>query len=151
MVVVDTSVIVKWFIPEDGHIDAVRLLKNDLKLACPDFALAEVANALGRKIRVAEISPDQAGEAVIQLPKYFDLIVPSKELLSSSFALAAKLDHSVYDCMFLALAIREPSEVVVTSDSVFLRKCITAGFGNSIQHLKDYVALLQAKSETSDG
>ena len=137
-IVVDTSVIVKWLVVEDGHEKAMLLLDRSERLACPDFALAETANVLRRKIRIDQLPYGQASEALVRLPKYFDLIVPSSELLASGFSLAETVDHSVYDCMFLALARREVGSILVTADRVFLKKCLGAGYGDSIQHLDDY-------------
>jgi predicted nucleic acid-binding protein len=150
-IVVDTSVIVKWLVVEDGHTDALLLLNKGVRLACPDLALPEVANVLRRKVRVKDTTQSQAAESLLRLPQYFDLIVPSAELLGAGFALAEKVDHSVYDCMFLALARREVDAVVVTADRVFLKKCVAAGFGDSIRHLEDHTALTQAKPELPNG
>ena len=150
-IVVDTSVIVKWLVVEDGHAEALLLLDKSVRLACPDLALPEVANVLRRKVRANATTQSQAAESLGRLPKYFDLIVPSSELLGAGFALAEKVDHSVYDCMFLALARREVDAVAVTADKVFLRKCVAAGFGDSIRHLEDHTALTQAKLELPNG
>jgi predicted nucleic acid-binding protein len=47
-VVVDASVVVKWFIPEQGHANARELLlaarDRRVDLHAPDLLLAEVAN-----------------------------------------------------------------------------------------------------------
>lgn len=51
--VIDTSVIVKWFVRETGHEDALSLLETTDPLCCPDFALVEAANVLWRKTRGA--------------------------------------------------------------------------------------------------
>jgi predicted nucleic acid-binding protein len=128
-IVVDTSVIVKWLVEEDGHAEALLLLNKSVRLACPDLALPEVANVLRRKVRAKDTTQSQAAES-----------------LGAGFALAEKVDHSVYDCMFLALARREVDAVLVTADSVFLKKCAAAGFGDSIRHLKDHAAIAQTKT-----
>lgn len=150
-VVIDTSVIVKWFIAEQGHEEAVRLLQSGERRMCPDIALEETANALRRKLRLNDVSIEQMREAITRLPIYLKNVVPSVELLQAACPLAEKVDHSVYDCMFLALAQREGDAVLVTTDSVFLKKCIAAGFGDSIRHLEDHTALTQAKPELPNG
>jgi predicted nucleic acid-binding protein len=150
-IVVDTSVIVKWLVEEDGHAEALLLLNKGVRLACPDLALPEVANVLRRKVRTKDTTQSQAAESLLRLPQYFDLIVPSADLLGAGFALAEKVDHSVYDCMFLALARREADAVVVTTDRVFLKKCVAAGLGDYIRHLDEHAALTQTKSEPPNG
>jgi predicted nucleic acid-binding protein len=147
-IVVDTSVIVKWFVAEAGHEDAVRLLQGGESRLCPDIALVETANALRRKLRLNEVSDGQMRDAIRRLPVYLKNVVPSVGLLENACELAAKLDHSVYDCMFLALARQEGGAVLVTADGVFLKKCVAVGFDDSIRHLEDHVASPQPKAES---
>jgi predicted nucleic acid-binding protein len=150
-IVIDTSVIVKWFVEEEGHEEAVRLLQSGERRLCPDIALAETANVLRRRLRMKEISQEQMVDAIRRMPLYLKNVTPSVVLLKDACELAAKEDHSVYDCMFPALARQEVDAVVVTTDKVFLKKCVTAGFGDSIRHLEDHTALTQAKPELRNG
>tara|TARA_B100000378_G_scaffold21942_1_gene16969 strand:- start:380 stop:805 length:426 start_codon:yes stop_codon:yes gene_type:complete len=133
--VIDSSVIVKWFVREEGHPEAVKLLEMTEQLSCPDFALAEAANVLWRKVRLGEIGSGQAGEAVGQMAGFFDSIVPSSELLETAFDLAGTLQHSVYDCMFLACALRREGDVLVSADEKFLTKASENGFAASVRPL----------------
>jgi predicted nucleic acid-binding protein len=149
--VIDTSVIVKWFVEEEGHEEAVRLLQSGERRLCPDIALAETANVLRRRLRMKEISQEQMVDAIRRMHLYLRNVTPSVVLLKDACELAAKVDHSVYDCMFLALARQEVDAVVVTTDKVFLKKCVAAGFGDSIRHLEDHTALTQAKPELPNG
>jgi predicted nucleic acid-binding protein len=49
MIVVDASVIAKWFIPEVGAVPAHALLAAGDELVAPELARVEVASALIRK------------------------------------------------------------------------------------------------------
>ena len=49
MIIVDASVIVKWFIPEVGNVAAKALLSAADELMAPELARVEVASALIRK------------------------------------------------------------------------------------------------------
>jgi predicted nucleic acid-binding protein len=150
-IVIDTSVIVKWFVEEEGHEEALRLLQSGERRLCPDVALAETANVLRRRLRMKVISHKQMADAIRRMPVYLKNVTPSVELLKDACDLAEKVDHSVYDCMFLALARREVDAVVVTADKIFLKKCVVAGFGDSIRQLEDHAALTQAKPELPNG
>ena len=44
-----------------------------------------------------------------------------------AFALAIRLSHSLYDCLYLALAIRSDSSLV-TADDRFAKAAVRAGF-----------------------
>lgn len=82
-----------------------------------------------------------------QVP-FFALRPVTPEMTETAFEIAQVIGHSIYDCMFLAQARREGDAVVVTADNVFLKKCIAAGFGDSIRHLEDHAASPQAKLES---
>jgi predicted nucleic acid-binding protein len=55
-IVVDASVAIKWYVPEIHADAAVRILEGDFVLCAPDLIGAELANAIWKKVRRAEIS-----------------------------------------------------------------------------------------------
>lgn len=122
IIVVDTSVIVKWFVDEPGHQRARSLLQPQRELAAPDFALAEVANVLWRKQRIGDVSAKQVDQALLRLPFFFQRLSPAAELVQTALGIAREIGHSVYDCMFMAEAIALSDALLVTSDERFLAK-----------------------------
>jgi predicted nucleic acid-binding protein len=130
---VDTSVIVKWFLDEPGRDAALSVLDSDERLDCIDFGLAEVANVLWRRVRKKDIVFGQAQSALVELDEIFSSVHPSSPLLARGLELARQLDHSVYDCLFLAAALAETELVLVTADEKFFRKCDKAGLRESIR------------------
>jgi predicted nucleic acid-binding protein len=107
--VVDASVALKWYFDEDGSAAADRLLAQQAQGACdllaPDLVVSEFANALWKKIRRGECDRPTA-EGILQLwetdrPE----LVASSLLAGRALALAVELEHSVYDCLYLAAAI----------------------------------------------
>ena len=149
--VVDSSVVLKWFVDEPQRELAVALLDSDALLAAPDLVLCEVANALWRKARKGEVTPLQVAEAIHETGSILALRRVTPDMTETAFEIARDIGHSIYDCLFLALARQEENAVVVTSDSVFLKKCVAAGFGDSIQHLEAYKVSSQAKPESQNG
>ncbi|MFL6463304.1 MAG: type II toxin-antitoxin system VapC family toxin [Bryobacteraceae bacterium] len=63
MTVVDASVAVKWFFPEEGTEAAQKLLSNSNELTAPALIRIEVTAALTRKVRLGEILPEEAEAA----------------------------------------------------------------------------------------
>jgi predicted nucleic acid-binding protein len=125
MLVVDTSVAVKWVVPED---DAHREMATDKALEllahgliAPDCIVGEFANALFRKMQRGEIGIEQAREALGVLPDIVNL-VPTPPLVPAAFDFATRLLHPVHDCVFLALAVQHDMELV-TADAKFVRHC----------------------------
>src|SRR3712207_5023507 len=102
MLVVDASIAVKWFVQEERSERALAISQAAGRLAAPDRLFLEVANVLRRKMKRSEVASDQARLAVEQLPAMIETIVPSAALLRHAFDLAEELDHSDYDCAYLA-------------------------------------------------
>jgi predicted nucleic acid-binding protein len=118
MPVVDASVAVKWVIDEEGS-DAAADLAGE-SLSAPDLLLAECANVLWVKARRREITNEEVLERLALLRSAPVLLVPLEELIEDATRLAVILDHPVYDCLYLALAIRENTRLI-TTDQHFAR------------------------------
>ena len=117
--VVDACVAIKWLIPETQSEDAAKLLNANHTLFAPDLLLAETGNVLWKKIRAGQISQAeglQALELIQNSPLQF---FKTPLLLQDAFDLATRLDRSIYDCFYLALAIRQECQMV-TADEKFL-------------------------------
>lgn len=134
MIVIDASVAVKWFVEEEGHEAAVELLSSRVEKCVPDFALAEIANVLRRKVKKGEIDREQARRAIDTLPEAFARVVPSATLVRGAWQIAEALDHSVYDCFYLACAEQQGLKLV-TADSRFLDKARVRGRASSLVRL----------------
>ena len=118
MIVVDTSVVVKWAVEEEGA-EAARQLINKQPLA-PDLVIVETGHVLTRKVRRRELDEVDAAIAFEQLPRLLE-ITSSRPLERRAFELSLSLHHSMFDCYFLALAEAADAELV-TADQVFVRK-----------------------------
>jgi predicted nucleic acid-binding protein len=115
--VIDASVALKWVLDEADSKAADGLL--DETLIAPSLWLVEAANALWRRSLRGEIS--QSG-AQARLTTLFDAPVTTLALeddLPTALELAAQLRHPVYDCLYLAAALRHDVQVV-TADGRFL-------------------------------
>ncbi len=110
--VVDASVACKWFIEEEGSAKAARLLESEESFVAPDLIIPEVSNAFWRKLQAGQMTSEQAALAVEQLPGFFDDLVPGVLLAARSIAIAAALDHPVYDCFYIALAELKATRLV---------------------------------------
>ena len=102
----DTSVVVKWFVPEEDSEKALSLRRaqedRELQLYAPEVLLMELANAL---LYSSEFS---AGEIIKALETPFELnilLIPfSLDALNLSVTLSMAHNLTVYDSYFLALA-----------------------------------------------
>ena len=58
--IIDASVVVKWFIPEEHSEPALRIKDSDARLHAPAFLTLEVGNVLSKKRRRAELTTRDA-------------------------------------------------------------------------------------------
>jgi predicted nucleic acid-binding protein len=102
--VVDSSVAVKWFVPEQHSEAAARLLDEGIELVAPDLLYAEFANVLWKKVRRSEID---AAEAALVLRALEDVpleSVPSRDLAGPALRIALETGRTAYDSLYVALA-----------------------------------------------
>ena len=137
MIVIDTSVAVKWVIDEPGSQQALMILDSGETLLAPDFMLVETASALRRKVRLGQISHDHMLKGLELISQSINEFVPSRQLITRAAALSFELDHSPYDCCFLVAGMAHG--VLLTDDAVFARKCQLAGYGQNVRVLSDPV------------
>jgi predicted nucleic acid-binding protein len=117
--VIDASVAVKWLVTEAFSEEAASLLDTDLTLIAPELLFAEAANALWAMQRRGDIGKADFAEAIDVL-RAAPIAVPvtMRQLAASAGRLAVDLQHPVYDCFYLALAVQEQYPVV-TADRRF--------------------------------
>jgi predicted nucleic acid-binding protein len=138
MIVVDASVIVKWFIPEVGAAPAHALLAAGDELVAPELARIEVASALVRKGLREELTGADVettlGAWCRALSEGQIFLLPNSEDIEAAAKLALELRHPLPDCLYLAIAERL-GVALITADRVFARRA--ARRSNLVQVLED--------------
>lgn len=137
ILVVDASVAVKWFSREEDHARAVTVANRASHIIAPDFVILETLNVIWKQRRRNELTQAQATEARVLMTNYFDKLVPATALSAQTFSLAAEMDHSVYDCAYLACALAENCQLV-TADEKFAAKAVSAGYTENILSLSSF-------------
>ena len=110
--VVDASVAVKWFFPEVHEADALRLIHGRHDLLVPDVFFSEFGNALWKRLRRRETTTAVATGAIDELGRLFFQVHPSQALVPLALDLATRFGRSVYDSMYLAVAVLRHCPVV---------------------------------------
>ena len=123
-VVVDGSVAAKWYFAEPGHEAADRVLAariaGENELLAPDLIVPEFVNVLWKRVRRQECSRAAAKVVLTLWETDRPSLVASSNLATQAFQLATALDHSVYDCLYLALALAIDAPLV-TADAQLAR------------------------------
>lgn len=117
--VVDASVAVKWLVKEDGSDRAEALKAEDLH--APSLIRIEVANVLRTLATSGRLEDAEALQALdLFLDAPVRLYEPTDALMRGALAFALRLEHPIYDCLYLALAV-ELGTRLVTADRRFHR------------------------------
>jgi len=121
--VLDVSVAVKWALPSareplmDG---ALRLLtqytEGEVEFIVPDVFWAELGNVLWRGTRQQRWRRDQAEAFLVDMRAREFETVPSLILLPEALTIAFKCDRSVYDCLYVALAVESKTELITADE-----------------------------------
>ncbi len=127
-VVLDCSVAAKWVLPEPDGAPAIRLFDRyeagEISLIAPDLLLAEVASLLAKRHRRKQISAEQARGAFEFMNRSAPRLVDTRPLLSRALDLSLRNQMSLWDCVYLALAL-ERGCPFLTAD----RRLFRAGAG----------------------
>ena len=118
--IIDASVALKWLVPEEGSDRAEALLRR-IDLTGPTLIHAEVANGLSKKARRGELGDNPDLGILIESLASFVQTIDEVPVMARALQYAAALNHSIYDCVYLALAEQLDRELV-TADVKFLNK-----------------------------
>ena len=116
--VIDASVAVKWVISEDGGDDAIQL-RSAFTFVAPELLLPECANILWKKVQRKELEPNEAALAIALIERSGISFQSMQGLSETATRLAIELGHPAYDCVYLALALRQKLRFV-TADKRLL-------------------------------
>ena len=108
-VVVDTTIVAKWFVTESDSVRAIDLLHswNERKLrpVVPRLAVAEVGNVLLKHVLDGLATTHDAIAMLSELPRFVTVADLTLEHTKRAFMLAQQRGHrSIYDMHFLILA-----------------------------------------------
>jgi len=123
LVVVDASVAAKWFLPENGETlvdQAAALLdrydRNKIQFVVPDLFYVEIASAIWKAVRVGRVSRAFGDRALVLLTEREFATVPSLKLLDGAFQIAADYGRTVYDSLYVALAVQIESQLITADE-----------------------------------
>jgi predicted nucleic acid-binding protein len=135
--VVDASVALKWFVPEAHSENAERFLALAEELVSPDLLPAEFGNAIRKKLRLGEITKAEAMEILAGLRRFPFSYFPAYELLDAAFEIAVKTDRTVYDSLYVALAVLYSAQLV-TADDKFANALRNTPFSKYVKSVQEF-------------
>lgn len=105
LLVVDASVAAKWFVEEEHSGAALSVLDISNRLHAPDFLWLEMENVIWKWIRQGMVTTKEGSDLKNSFRRYPIRIHPFVHFLDSAFAIAVQTRQTVYDCLYVALAI----------------------------------------------
>jgi predicted nucleic acid-binding protein len=123
--VIDASVAVKW-LPLFGNEPFVSQAKGcldrrsagEITMVVPDLFWAEVSSVLWKAARRGTCDLDEASTALSTLQEQELPTVPSLILVNSALSIALKYGRSLYDCLYVTLAVRSNAQLVTADEKL---------------------------------
>jgi predicted nucleic acid-binding protein len=123
LVVVDASVAAKWFLLESGEALADRALallnkydKKEVQFVVPDLFYVEIASAICKAVRAGRVPAAFGDQALALLTQREFATVPSLKLLDKAFEIATAFERTVYDSLYVALAVQTNSQLITADE-----------------------------------
>lgn len=137
-IVIDASVLVKWYVAEPDLAEEAQFLTDErFDLHAPELIIPEIGNILWKKYRHGQLTKTQVLTIVGRSCMEEELTLHSHEtLFESSVQLAMETGQTVYDWMYLALALALDVPFV-TADQRFSNALKPTQYGGHITWLGD--------------
>jgi predicted nucleic acid-binding protein len=125
LTVVDASVAAKWFLPARGETlvdEAFHLFrqyaKGEIQFLVPDLFWAELANLFWKALRQGRCQKPTAETALASLRERKLPTVSSLTVLDVAFGIATAFDRTVYDALYVALAVHSRAQFVTADEKL---------------------------------
>ena len=117
--VVDASVAIKWYLPEQNSADADRLLSGVFQLLAPDLLFPEVGNILWKRVMRSELTVQKAQVILHALESLPLTLRPASLLAENAITIACGLKRSFYGSLYMALAVMTDCRLVTADGKLF--------------------------------
>ena len=119
----DASVAAKWVLPpvhegltEEALGLLARFTKGEVRFVVPDLFWAEMANILWKAVRAGRCTEESAESALALMLERSLPTVSSSSLVKEAFAIATTFQRTVYDGLYVALAVVRKAELVTADE-----------------------------------
>ena len=135
-VVVDASVVVKWFNVEEYGDKAVELknahVRGIVKVIAPVHLIYEVGNSIWKN---RQLNVEDASNAIVLLLELnLELVSPSHKSIKRTMEIAREMEMTFYDASYVQLA-EENKLTLITADEKQLEKSKDM---IDVTHIKDF-------------
>ena len=123
LLVIDASVAAKWLFQDETLVtEAVALLdrydQGKVQLLVPDLFWAESGNILWKAARRGRCTREKAEASMLRLKDLHFATVTSQGLIEQAIRIAGDFDRTVYDSIYVALALEARAELVTADEKL---------------------------------
>jgi predicted nucleic acid-binding protein len=129
-------VAVKWFLPEELSASARLLLASDYQLLAPDLLWAELGNVLWKRQRRGELEPRTALRLLRDFSRLPIEFHAAERWAEAAVDLAMRQGVTVYDSLYLALAVGTECRVV-TADRRLFEACRSGPLAQAVSWVEE--------------
>ena len=119
--VIDASVAPKCVLPEPHSPGALGILESTDALLAPDLIYAEAGNTFWKRVARGEMDESEAHAAVAVFRRLPLRIYAHTRLMGVALELALRTGCTVYDALYLALAVARDTPMVTADRRLFER------------------------------
>jgi predicted nucleic acid-binding protein len=123
LIVPDASVAAKWFLPRSNETlvrEAIGLLRSyesgRVDLIVPGIFWAEIGNVFWKAVRLDRWPQDAALAAAREMINRQFPTIANSELLTDAISIALAAGRTVYDSLYVALALRYNAEMITADE-----------------------------------
>ncbi|MDZ7660651.1 type II toxin-antitoxin system VapC family toxin [Fodinibius sp.] len=118
--VLDASVGIKWFLPENLSHNAYVLLEKEKGFEIPDLFLIEIDSILTKRVRKGNLNVIRAAEIANTVRDLSFITTNYQAINSIAFRIATAYYISLYDAIYVALAVIKDKKMI-TADKKLVR------------------------------
>ena len=140
LLVIDASVVIKWFVSEPDSDAALRLLDVEKRFLAPDHVFAETVNVVWKHVRRRHFSTAFGYDVVAKIGRAAANVdvVSCHDLIADAYKIALHYDRSVYDAMYVALAMQRKTRLITADTRLYNALVRAPEIAPHIQSLADY-------------
>ena len=119
MPVIDSSVYASVVVKDEFYENCKKYMT--VRKATLDLAFAEAGNVVWKHVKMGRIKPEDAVRRTEILQKLINTseVYKSEDILVEAIELAVKYDITVYDALFVALALKLNDKLVTTDRKLY--------------------------------
>lgn len=125
LVVLDASIIAKWFIPEENSVLVSNFIPEGAYELAPSIVEFELLSALCKNVGRGNLTKEMMSKAVDIWEELIRddwlWLVPTHKYINEAIDLSCNLKHPLYDCCYIAVAIKENCPLITADKKLYER------------------------------